>query len=59
MSLFPRRFLCSAIDSGIDIKIKFLLAREWWRYMKIVMLNGQNHKGSTYHIGRQIIDQRK
>jgi multimeric flavodoxin WrbA len=24
--------------------------------MKIVMLNGQNHKGSTYHIGRQIID---
>ena len=24
--------------------------------MKIVMLNGQNHKGSTYHIGRSIID---
>ncbi|MGN0598603.1 MAG: flavodoxin family protein [Oscillospiraceae bacterium] len=24
--------------------------------MKIVMLNGQNHKGSTYHIGRMIID---
>lgn len=24
--------------------------------MKIVMLNGQNHKGSSYHIGRQIID---
>ena len=24
--------------------------------MKIVMLNGQNHKGSTYHIGRQIAD---
>lgn len=25
--------------------------------MKIVMLNGQNHKGSSYHIGRSIIDQ--
>lgn len=25
--------------------------------MKIVMLNGQNHKGSTYHIGRLIADQ--
>ncbi len=25
--------------------------------MKIVMLNGQNHKGSTYHIGRIIADQ--
>lgn len=24
--------------------------------MKIVMLNGQNHKGSTYHIGRMIAD---
>lgn len=24
--------------------------------MKIVMINGQNHKGSTYHIGRMIID---
>ena len=24
--------------------------------MKIVMLNGQNHKGSTYHIGRLIAD---
>lgn len=24
--------------------------------MKIVMLNGQNHKGSSYHIGRMIID---
>ncbi len=24
--------------------------------MRIVMLNGQNHKGSTYHIGRSIID---
>lgn len=24
--------------------------------MKIVMLNGQNHKGSTYHVGRRIID---
>ena len=24
--------------------------------MKIVMLNGQNHKGSTYHVGRSIID---
>ena len=24
--------------------------------MNIVMLNGQNHKGSTYHIGRMIID---
>ena len=24
--------------------------------MKIVMLNGQNHKGSTYHIGRAIIN---
>lgn len=24
--------------------------------MRIVMLNGQNHKGSSYHIGRQIID---
>lgn len=24
--------------------------------MKIVMLNGQNHKGSTYHIGRLIVD---
>lgn len=25
--------------------------------MKIVTLNGQNHKGSTYHIGRMIADQ--
>lgn len=24
--------------------------------MNIVMINGQNHKGSTYHIGRQIAD---
>ena len=24
--------------------------------MKIVMLNGQDHKGSTYHIGRKIAD---
>ena len=24
--------------------------------MKIVMLNGQNHNGSTYHIGRMIAD---
>jgi multimeric flavodoxin WrbA len=24
--------------------------------MKIVMVNGQNHKGSTYHIGRLLID---
>ncbi len=24
--------------------------------MKIVMLNGQNHRGSSYHIGRSIID---
>ena len=24
--------------------------------MKIVMLNGQNHKGSSYHMGRSIID---
>ncbi len=24
--------------------------------MKIVMLNGQNHKGSTYHIGKLLID---
>lgn len=24
--------------------------------MKIVMLNGQNHKGSSYHIGRSIVD---
>ena len=24
--------------------------------MKIVMLNGQNHKGSTYHVGRSIVD---
>lgn len=24
--------------------------------MRIVMLNGQNHKGSTYHIGRMIAD---
>ena len=24
--------------------------------MKIVMLNGQNHKGSSYHIGRMIAD---
>ena len=25
--------------------------------MKIVMLNGQNHRGSTYHIGRMIAEQ--
>lgn len=24
--------------------------------MKIVLINGQNHKGSTYHIGRQLAD---
>ena len=24
--------------------------------MKIVMLNGQNHKGSSYHVGRAVID---
>ena len=24
--------------------------------MKIVMLNGQNHRGSSYHIGRAVID---
>ena len=24
--------------------------------MKIVMLNGQNHKGSTYHVGKLLID---
>lgn len=24
--------------------------------MKVVMLNGQNHKGSTYHIGKEIFD---
>ena len=24
--------------------------------MKIVMIHGQNHKGSTYHIGRKIAD---
>jgi len=24
--------------------------------MKVVMLNGQNHKGSTYHIGKKIFD---
>ena len=24
--------------------------------MKIVLLNGQNHKGSTYHIGRMIAE---
>ena len=24
--------------------------------MKIVMLNGQNHRGSTYHVGRADID---
>ena len=24
--------------------------------MKTVLLNGQNHKGSTYHIGRMIAD---
>lgn len=27
--------------------------------MKIVMLNGQNHKGSTYHIGRMIAEKIK
>ena len=24
--------------------------------MKIVMINGQNHKGSTYHIGKMLVD---
>lgn len=24
--------------------------------MKIVMLNGQNHKGSSYHVGKLLID---
>ena len=24
--------------------------------MKIVMVNGQNHKGSTYHTGKILID---
>lgn len=24
--------------------------------MKITMVNGQNHKGSTYHIGRMLAD---
>ena len=27
--------------------------------MKIVMLNGQNHRGSSYHIGRAVIDRIK
>ena len=27
--------------------------------MKIVMLNGQNHKGSSYHVGRSIVDKIK
>ena len=25
-------------------------------YMKIVMIHGQNHKGSTYHIGRMLAE---
>ena len=25
--------------------------------MKIVMINGQNHKGSTYHIGKMLAEQ--
>lgn len=25
--------------------------------MKIVIINGQNHKGSTYHIGHELVDQ--
>ena len=25
-------------------------------FMKIVMINGQNHKGSTYHIGKMLAD---
>ena len=24
--------------------------------MRIVMINGQNHRGSTYHIGRMLAD---
>lgn len=24
--------------------------------MKIAMINGQNHKGSTYHIGKMLAD---
>ena len=24
--------------------------------MKIAVINGQNHKGSTYHIGKQVAD---
>lgn len=24
--------------------------------MKIAVINGQNHKGSTYHIGKQVSD---
>ena len=24
--------------------------------MKIALINGQNHKGSTYHIGRMLAD---
>ena len=24
--------------------------------MKIVLINGQNHKGSTYHVGRQLAE---
>ena len=24
--------------------------------MKVVMIHGQNHKGSTYHIGRMIAE---
>ena len=24
--------------------------------MNIVLIHGQNHKGSSYHIGRQLVD---
>jgi len=32
------------------------LRGEWGYVMKVVMLNGQNHKGSTYHIGKEIFN---
>ena len=25
--------------------------------MKIVLIHGQNHKGSTYHVGRLLLEQ--
>ena len=31
-------------------------AAEGRKRMKIVMLNGQDHRGSTYHIGRSVVD---